>query len=95
MITLDQAISDMKSCYQIPGRQTVWEHGESVARHLEMIYDYVKGGAPFSPELPRPCWLDEKKHLISKMLYDKEVLLRYALFHDIGKPYCITKDPDG
>jgi hypothetical protein len=34
MTKLDQAIQLMKTTDQIPGKQTVWEHGVSVRHHI-------------------------------------------------------------
>ena len=93
--SLEDVIEDMKSCYQIPNKQTVWEHGESVRENLLKIYDFCSEGKDLPIHWPIPDWLNSHKKSIRQVLYSKELLGRYALFHDLGKPYCSEKDPDG
>jgi hypothetical protein len=92
---VNQVIEDMQKCYQIPGKQTVWQHGESVRDQLMSLYDYCKDDNQLDAKLPKPEWLTKNRELIGRMLYPRDVLERYALFHDLGKPYCQVQDPDG
>jgi len=94
-MNIDQVILAMKSCDQVSRKQTVWEHGESVRDHLLMIYDYLTDGKALPCDWRIPPWLKEKKEQLAQILYPREVLARYALFHDLGKPYCQEKGPDG
>lgn len=77
----------MKTMYQIPNKQTIWEHGISVSNHLQEIItklfnnDNSADFAVLKPLLP--------------FLYDQETLNRYTIYHDIGKVLVFTKDDCG
>lgn len=80
----------MKTMYQIEGKQTIWEHGKDVKETLNQIISQFKTG--------KGCFLDnEISHLkpLMPFLYEKDTLDRYALYHDIGKTLVRTKDDCG
>ena len=94
-MNLDKVIEDMKKCYQIPDKQTVWEHGESVQRNLNTILDFLLENKSLPPGWIIPCWLTDSKDIIVSFLYSREILNQYSLFHDLGKPYCQIRDEAG
>jgi hypothetical protein len=88
-------INDMKKCFQIPEKQTVWQHGQSVKQNLILILDFLLDNKPLPNEWLIPSWLAESKNKIVPLLYPRSVLEKYALFHDLGKPYCQIHDEFG
>ena len=77
----------MKTMYQIPNKQTIWEHGESVKGHLQEIISQLNTASCSAKiAILKP---------LAPFLYDAETLNRYALYHDIGKVVVFTKDECG
>jgi hypothetical protein len=93
-MNIKQVIQDMKECHQVPNKQTVWEHGESVCTNLNQILDFLIEGKNLPESWPIPCWLKEKEKL-THYLFSREILSRYTLYHDLGKPYCKERDEAG
>lgn len=81
----------MKNTYQ--GKQTIYEHGESVRDHLFDLLDHLRLGTPLKYEWKIPKWAFSIA-LLEKLL-DDETLRLYTLYHDCGKPDCRQVDPDG
>lgn len=74
----------MKLCEQSPGL-SVYDHGLMVAeRYADLI-------GPRSMEWRLPDWVDDPK--IKDHLLSPELMHRYHLYHDCGKPACRT--PEG
>lgn len=42
-----------------------------------------------------PQWFSEYKDQILDNIHPLEIIKAYTINHDIGKPYCVTVDPDG
>jgi len=82
---------DMVNTEQTPG-QNIMEHGLDVQRYCKGIYDYFKTGKDFSFKAP-PEFYELMKKQIHKI--DEYNLLKYAIFHDLGKPYCLEYDENG
>ena len=74
----------MRECEQSPG-QSVWDHGKAVARR------YIDLRGPREMRWRLPDWVDHPE--ITDHLLSNNVVLRYHLFHDCGKPLC--RQPDG
>ncbi len=91
---MKQVIKDMKRTYQIPGKQTVWEHGVLVREYLFSLIDFLEGKEP-NLKLIYPSWVIDYKEFLQKTLLPKKILSRYSLYHDCGKPYVVTKDEYG
>ena len=80
-------VQNMKKVYQIPGVQTVYDHGISVRKHLFDLIEKVQNSHPDDDEF--------KLQALLPYLYDRKTLSRYSLYHDIGKSVCFTKDEAG
>lgn len=84
----------MKSCDQNE-LQTIYDHGVSVAKHLEQLLDYVESDKPLGEDWKVPEWLTKYREQLGTKLLPRETILEYALFHDVGKPQCKVYDDEG
>lgn len=85
---LKQVVNDMKQTEQFKG-QSMLEHGLAV---WNRFYD-LKYNQKLKWFLPK--WFDEYKELLLKNLLDDFTIEKYAVFHDCGKPSCLTWDETG
>lgn len=83
--TFQEIEEAMKNCEQTHG-QSVLEHGQSVWKYLSELIDWLKGGELTGWRLPD--WLIKNKKFILDNLPGEGKLKNYAIYHDIGKPYC-------
>lgn len=89
-MNFNEALTAMKTTYQIPGKETIFEHGESVKLHLLDLINLIQtGNSSLS-------WQGtENLAKLAPYLFDGETLSRYALYHDIGKSVVSHKDDCG
>jgi len=82
----------MNDCEQMKDL-SVLEHGHSVARYYRDLRNHIINGEPLKYEWKIPEWA------MDKQLWEADASLRdiykYQIFHDCGKPYCITIDDEG
>ena len=91
----------MQACEQSRG-QSVRDHGVAVARTFDELIDILEDKKTTPEGWRIPDWLtsskdfsgEGSKHFL-KRLAPRDVLFEYQLYHDCGKPYCLTQDPDG
>ena len=83
----------MQRCPQTD-TQSVYQHGVSVRDHLLQLIHYLDSGE-ISGEWKLPDWIKHYQLQIKSALLPKEVIEEYAVFHDCGKPYCLTLDEQG
>jgi hypothetical protein len=83
----------MMNCPQ-NNTQTIYQHGLSVQAHLKQLVDHIQDGTSLS-NWRIPSWFFKYKEYIKKNLLPTDILLEYALFHDCGKPFCLTTDENG
>jgi len=74
---------------------SVLQHGESVRDYLFDLINHLRTGTPLKYEWKLPDWIYTNKDLILSSLPDDETLELYTVFHDAGKPFCLTIDEDG
>jgi len=84
----------MKDCEQSKG-QSVLQHGFSVKNYLFDLLSYLRRGTPLKYDWVLPDWIYEKKDLILSSLPSDYTLKLYTIFHDVGKPMCLTVGEDG
>lgn len=82
----------MRSTMQFEG-MSVWEHGESVAKWYDDLYNHIKLNTSLTLQWRIPTWLTDPR-LISKIL-PYNIMHTYQLYHDIGKGSCRTVDENG
>lgn len=72
----------------------MYEHGVSVKEHIFELISFLKTGQ-IGEGWRLPDWIYEyREQLLSKLL-PEETIAGYAVFHDCGKPYCLTIDEQG
>lgn len=89
-----ELIEQMRQCPQ-NDRQSVLDHGESVAAHLGELVRYIDEGdeeEPLQFQWKFPSWVHSYRHDILETVFNGYC---YALFHDAGKPFCRITDNDG
>ena len=88
-----ELVKKMSSCFQTK-EQTIFDHGMSVRDYTFDLLGILEGNKPkFNWQLP--SWFFEYKDLILKNLLDEYYIEKYTVFHDCGKPFCLTTDEDG
>lgn len=83
----------MESCPQTE-TQSVYQHGLSVRDHLFELINFLETGT-IGSQWKLPAWIFEYKNQIANSLLSKEIIEQYTIFHDCGKPYCLTIDQNG
>lgn len=90
---INQVVIDMIKCPQT-STQSVYQHGQSVNFHLIELLSHLKNETSLE-NWKLPDWFKKHGKQILENLHCEEILNQYAVFHDIGKPYCIEYDSDG
>lgn len=71
--------------------QSVYQHGISVRDHLFELITFLRTGH-LDEGWRLPTWMHEyRQQLLSSLLPD-DIIEEYTIFHDCGKPYCLTID---
>lgn len=76
----------MSSCSQTKG-QTILQHGEAVAAQYKDLIGERK------LEWRLPDWFD--LDFLLPLCPPAEIMEQYHIYHDCGKPYCLTTDEEG
>jgi len=84
--------SAMRACEQAPGL-SVLAHGYAVNKRYRQIIEHVRDGAPLRGDWRLPDWAGARE-FIDHLLPD-DVMARYQVFHDCGKPETLVVDADG
>lgn len=84
----------MKACFQTKG-MSILEHGESVHAYYLDLHNYLFNDEPLKFEWKLPDWLNANKDFIKANLLPLDIMRDYHIFHDCGKPLCITIDESG
>lgn len=83
----------MQNCLQTE-TQTIYQHGLSVRDHIFQLIEFLETGE-IQSEWKLPAWLSDYRQELLKSLCPKDIIEQYAIFHDCGKPYCLTIDEQG
>ncbi len=84
----------MQETEQTPG-QSVLAHGQSVAAFYSDLFAHLTKGTPLKNEWKLPDWVLLNKHLILRSLFPFDLVEKYQVFHDCGKPFCLETDTEG
>jgi hypothetical protein len=87
----------MTNCEQTQGL-SVLGHGKLVHEYFKDLYKYLKDSEhehdlEFEWRLPK--WIEDNKEFLLDNLLDYNTLKMYQIYHDCGKPYCLTIDSEG
>jgi hypothetical protein len=80
-------IKDMQACWQVEGKQSIWNHGMSVFSYSKDIMQILNGKESFYGQKIPQWMLDNKEFILNNLVTERELRL-YTIFHDCGKPYC-------
>lgn len=69
--------------------QSILQHGYSVWNYYRRLLEGDTEGFRL------PQWYTEYKDQIFENLHDYKTIKHYTIWHDLGKPYCITFDENG
>jgi|SRR5579885_131323 len=83
----------MQQCPQTD-TQSVYEHGISVKEHIFALIQFLETGQ-INGEWKLPDWLSQYREQLLASLCCKNIIEEYTIFHDCGKPYCLTIDENG
>ena len=82
----------MQECPQT-ATQSVYDHGLSVRSHFLQLLTYLDDG--WLTGWKAPEWLLKYRKEIREKLLPTDIIMEYTLYHDCGKPYCLTLDENG
>ena len=86
-------IRQMKECPQTD-TQSVYEHGVSVKEHIFELISFLRTGQ-IGEGWKLPDWMSEYREQLLASLLPDDIIKAYTVFHDCGKPYCLTIDDNG
>ena len=87
---MNNLIKEMKDCYQIKDKQTVFQHGVSVYNFYKDLFNIEK-----NKQWKLPEWFEENLIWIKNNIHNNEIIKYYTIFHDCGKPQCQFIDEFG
>jgi hypothetical protein len=85
-------VERMRNTEQMAGL-SVLDHGIMVEEHFRDLRDHVRTGTPLRFAWKLPEWISDPR--LWNRLPSAEVLERYQVYHDCGKPFCLTFGDDG
>lgn len=92
-ITIDNSLVEkMKACEQMPGL-SVLGHGLLVEKHYLDLVRHIRNGEPLHLQWRLPDWIGNPE--IVSRLFDDDLMSRYIVHHDCGKPSCLVIDENG
>ncbi len=83
----------MKNCKQTE-TQSVYEHGISVNEYFNDLKSFLNNQSTIK-QWSFPDWLDKYKTELLGNLFPDDIIEKYTIFHDCGKPFCIEIDSEG
>ncbi len=86
----------MKEEYQdIHTQLTIYQHGKDVSEHFECLTKFLTSKEQ-TYHLPIPNWLiQHRDNILIKCIPHIEDIKNYLIYHDCGKPYCLSIDING
>lgn len=83
----------MQACPQTD-TQSIYQHGISVKNYMFDLINLLKGSSvKFNWKLPN--WIFQYRSQLLMKLLPISIIEEYTVYHDCGKPYCISYDSDG
>ena len=83
----------MAACEQTKGL-SILDHGNMVHDYFMDLISYLNN-EPTQFDWRMPSWIDDNKKFLLDNLMPMDILKQYQIYHDIGKPYCLTIDGEG
>lgn len=83
----------MQRCPQTD-TQSVYQHGVSVKDHAFALIQMLQSGEAQAGWI-LPNWFFQYRQDIFNKLFPLDIIEEYTIYHDCGKPYCLTYDDQG
>jgi hypothetical protein len=83
----------MQCCPQTE-TQSVYQHGISVKEHTFALIQMLRSGETHVGWI-LPNWFIQYRQQILNKLLPLDIIEEYTIYHDCGKPYCLTYDELG
>jgi hypothetical protein len=83
----------MQNCLQTEG-QSIYQHGVSVKEHYFDLLFMLKENSVL-PGWRLPDWFFQYREQILQALLSEDIIEEYTIYHDCGKPYCLSIDEQG
>lgn len=83
----------MKQCPQTD-TQSIYQHGISVRDHMFQLIEMLHSGKA-QENWKLPDWFWQYRAQILERLLPDDIIEEYTIYHDCGKPYCLTYDAEG
>lgn len=83
----------MQRCSQTD-TQSVYQHGVSVKEHIFELISFLKT-SKINNGWKLPIWMYEYREQILASILSEDIIEEYTIFHDCGKPSCLTIDDAG
>lgn len=88
-MNMSQLIDAMHNCEQAPGI-SIMQHGIMVHNAYNKIVNGLESGI-----FPEKWRIPEWTHILLPYLMNEDIIKKYHIYHDCGKPYCISFDENG
>jgi hypothetical protein len=85
-----------KEYQDINSKQTILQHGISVWFKFKKLISHLNTNSNNEYQYPIPGWIIEHKDsILSKIQNNISDIRTYLIYHDCGKPFCLTTDENG
>lgn len=85
-------VENMRNCEQMPGL-SVLDHGIMVSDYYKDLIGHLRTGSPLRFKWRLPDWVLDQRLL--EGLPSDDIMETYHVYHDCGKPACLTVDDAG
>ena len=82
----------MTCCFQFR-EQNILEHGKSVNSYFTDLFNFLTKGSCLRYTWRLPAWINDP--ILLDYEYNLELIKFYHIYHDCGKPFCLTIDELG
>ena len=93
-LTKSKLIEIMKATEQTKGL-SIYGHGVSVKDYMFDLLGHLRNDTLLMYEWKLPQWVYDNKDFLLENIVSDDILERYTVMHDCGKPFCLTVDEDG
>lgn len=83
----------MLNCEQTKG-QTIYQHGMSVCKYTFQLIEDLKCKNK-NEDWKLPEWIFDYSSDLLLNIHEDGIISKYAIFHDVGKPFCREVDENG
>jgi len=82
----------MNNCEQMKN-MSVLQHGISVHNYYLDLKNHILHSKPLKNQWKLPEWIYDK--MLWNLITNEDVIKNYHIYHDCGKPFCLSIDSEG